>query len=69
MSKMLGNQRITTETHFQDTRLVTLIVESEYDAGDIIMVHPSNNSALVAELIEYMHLDPNGIVLISPDPE
>lgn len=56
---MLGNQRITTATHFQDTRLVTLTVESEYDAGDILMVHPSNNNALVAELIEHMHLDPN----------
>lgn len=38
MCKVLGNKRLTSYDHFQDTRCITLSIEEVYQPGDIVMV-------------------------------
>lgn len=53
VARVLANQRLTSEGHFQDTRKITLGFESSasFVAGDVLMVQPRNPDAIVIEYL------------------
>ncbi|TKR89730.1 hypothetical protein L596_013787 [Steinernema carpocapsae] len=57
--KVLANERVTAEDHFQDTRLISFDNSEEvlsYNPGDVLMVHPENPKEtvdLALEILDY----------------
>jgi sulfite reductase alpha subunit-like flavoprotein len=51
--KLLKNQRVTPESHWQDVRLLTFVTPNKnaYDPGDAIKIHPKNFPEDVQSLI------------------
>ena len=61
-SKLLSNQRQTSQGHFQDTRLIELEIDKalEYRPGDVCLVQPQNSEANVEKFLTLMsHLSPD----------
>ena len=58
LSKQIENNRLTAESHFQDTRHVVLDCPFEYNPGDILMIWPKNESLSVKDLLEKLNLKP-----------
>ncbi|XP_013410123.1 NADPH-dependent diflavin oxidoreductase 1-like [Lingula anatina] len=73
LSKMLSNQRVTADDHWQDVRLITFDISDcniKYSPGDVLMVQPRNMTDVVDEFIQYLNLDPNKqFVLKENDPD
>jgi sulfite reductase (NADPH) flavoprotein alpha-component len=67
LSKVLKNTRLTSETHFQDTRNIRFEFNLDYNVGDILMIQPKNDQNLVTELLAYMNLDPKSLISINTD--
>lgn len=48
-----SNDRTTSESHFQDVRLISLDVgDVKWSPGDVLMLRPRNHPAKVDELFE-----------------
>lgn len=64
-AKLISNNRVTAEGHFQDTRLVRLDVSGcaaidPFVPGDVCMVQPSNLEETVEDFLRLVdHLDPD----------
>ena len=61
-SKLLSNQRQTSQGHFQDTKLIELEIDQglEYQPGDVCLVQPQNSVANVEKFLTLMsHLNPD----------
>ena len=58
----IANQRVTHETHFQDTRLLCFTsLENEtirYEPGDVCTIYPENSEANAQKFIELLNLNP-----------
>lgn len=58
--KVIGNERVTPDDHFQDVRLLKFGNESDelaYKPGDVLMVEPSNTSDSVDEFMRLLNLE------------
>lgn len=55
------NRRVTSDTHFQDTRFLCFISETsiDYEAGDVCVVLPANSDENVNLFLEVLELNPN----------
>ena len=66
---MFENTRLTSATHFQDTRKISLGFESNvtYEPGDVLMLLPKNDEQMVTEFIKLVGLEPNTLLKITAD--
>lgn len=69
-ARLIVNRRLTAEDHFQDVRHLEFDVEgipggADYGAGDVVWIHPSNNSSAVETLATTMSLNLDQVVHIS----
>lgn len=57
VAHITANQKLTPDTHFQDVRLLDLVLQAEYDYGPgaVAVVHPKNFPEDVASFIQLMH--------------
>lgn len=61
-ARLVSNERVTPDDHFQDVRLVTFDIENSgirHSAGDVLMVQPQNAESAVSEFLALFDLDPN----------
>ncbi|XP_032993957.1 NADPH-dependent diflavin oxidoreductase 1 [Lacerta agilis] len=71
-ARMLSNQRVTSESHFQDVRLIELDVAGsgiEAAAGDVAMVAPRNAPDDVELFCRLLNLDPHRCFVAEPADE
>lgn len=58
---LISNERLTSDDHWQDVRLIRLDVRGsgiKYDPGDVVMIQPQNSEDSVQEFLTLMKLDP-----------
>lgn len=55
------NQRLTTESHFQDTRFLCFQTDDDinYEPGDVCTILPANSEENVQQFIRLLNLNPN----------
>lgn len=67
-SRVISNERLTSEDHFQDTRFIRLHLSSDqslnYSPGDVVMILPQNSKENVDEFIDLLNLDRNQLIKI-----
>ncbi|XP_077986666.1 NADPH-dependent diflavin oxidoreductase 1-like [Glandiceps talaboti] len=72
-AKVISNNRVTAEDHWQDVRLVKLDITGSsirYSPGDIVMVQPPNLPDTVEEFLRHLNLDPEKqFILKQNDPD
>ncbi|XP_051893235.1 NADPH-dependent diflavin oxidoreductase 1 isoform X2 [Pristis pectinata] len=69
-ARMIANERVTDENHFQDVRLITFdITDSgiEYSAGDVAMIQPRNSPDSVEQFCQLFRLDPHKSFILKPN--
>ena len=62
MAPLISNQRMTSEDHFQDTRLIEFDIGQKlsYSPGDICLVQPRNSKGNVEKFLSlFSHFDPD----------
>ncbi|XP_053229587.1 NADPH-dependent diflavin oxidoreductase 1 isoform X3 [Podarcis raffonei] len=72
LARVLTNQRVTSQSHFQDVRLIELDVAGsgiQAAAGDVAMVAPSNAPEDVALFCRLLNLDPERRFVVQPAEE
>ncbi|XP_022327985.2 NADPH-dependent diflavin oxidoreductase 1-like [Crassostrea virginica] len=60
-ASLISNERLTSDDHWQDVRLIRLDIEGsgiKYNPGDVVMIQPQNSEDSVTEFIMLMKLDP-----------
>ncbi|XP_068191461.1 NADPH-dependent diflavin oxidoreductase 1 isoform X2 [Antennarius striatus] len=60
-SRLVSNQRVTDESHFQDVRLIEFDISGsnmEFSAGDVVMMYPLNAVEDVKLFCQLLRLDP-----------
>lgn len=68
-ARMVSNQRITAESHFQDVRLIEFDVTGSgitFSAGDVVMIQPQNCPEDVQQFCQLLRLDPDKCFLLKP---
>nr|CAB3264242.1 NADPH-dependent diflavin oxidoreductase 1 [Phallusia mammillata] len=70
-AKLIENRRVTSEGHFQDTRLISFDISSAqsdlvYQPGDVVMIKPQNLEENVKEFLEILSLDPDDLLTFDP---
>ncbi|XP_021269649.1 NADPH-dependent diflavin oxidoreductase 1 isoform X2 [Numida meleagris] len=68
-ARMVSNQRITAESHFQDVRLIEFDVAGSgitFSAGDVVMIQPQNCPEDVQQFCQLLRLDPDKCFLLKP---
>ncbi|KAL5011405.1 hypothetical protein ScPMuIL_009956 [Solemya velum] len=72
-AKLLSNDRVTAPDHFQDVRLLKLDISMSgisYAPGDVVMIQPRNNTAMVNRFVAKLGLKPDSFLLLKPyDPD
>ncbi|KAJ7308071.1 hypothetical protein JRQ81_008576 [Phrynocephalus forsythii] len=66
---LVSNQRVTSESHFQDVRLLQFDVSGsgvEYTAGDVVMIQPCNAPEDVQLFCDLLRLDPDKRFVLRP---
>uniref|UniRef100_A0A8D9DSL0 NADPH-dependent diflavin oxidoreductase 1 n=1 Tax=Cacopsylla melanoneura TaxID=428564 RepID=A0A8D9DSL0_9HEMI len=55
-TKLIANERLTPDTHFQDVRHIRLHQPNSlvYSPGDVLLVHPHNRSSSVTKALELL---------------
>ncbi|XP_062815195.1 NADPH-dependent diflavin oxidoreductase 1 isoform X2 [Anolis carolinensis] len=68
-SRMVSNRRVTSESHFQDVRLIEFDIAGsgfEYTAGDVVMIQPRNPPEEVQLFCRLLRLDPERRFVLRP---
>ncbi|XP_077161100.1 NADPH-dependent diflavin oxidoreductase 1 isoform X3 [Paroedura picta] len=68
-ARMVSNQRVTAESHFQDVRLIEFDVTGsgmEYAPGDVVMIQPRNAPEDVQLFCDLLRLDPDKLFVLRP---
>ncbi|KAM9176576.1 NADPH-dependent diflavin oxidoreductase 1 isoform 3-T6 [Mergus octosetaceus] len=68
-ARMVSNQRVTAESHFQDVRLIefdTVGSGITFSAGDVVMIQPQNCPEDVQQFCQLLRLDPDRSFLLKP---
>ncbi|XP_070614517.1 NADPH-dependent diflavin oxidoreductase 1 isoform X2 [Erythrolamprus reginae] len=68
-ARVVSNQRVTSESHFQDVRLIELDIAGsgiEYAAGDVVMIQPHNGPEDVGLFCDLLRLDPEAFFTLRP---
>ncbi|PKK18587.1 hypothetical protein A306_00000217, partial [Columba livia] len=68
-ARMLSNQRVTAESHFQDVRLIEFDVTGSgitFSAGDVVMIQPQNCPEDVQQFCQLLRLDPDRRFVLKP---
>uniref|UniRef100_A0A8C5RDR3 NADPH-dependent diflavin oxidoreductase 1 n=1 Tax=Laticauda laticaudata TaxID=8630 RepID=A0A8C5RDR3_LATLA len=68
-AQMVSNQRVTSESHFQDVRLLEFDITGsgiEYAAGDVVMIQPHNDAEEVHLFCDLLCLDPDACFTLRP---
>uniref|UniRef100_J3SC79 NADPH-dependent diflavin oxidoreductase 1 n=1 Tax=Crotalus adamanteus TaxID=8729 RepID=J3SC79_CROAD len=68
-AQMVSNRRVTSESHFQDVRLIEFDITGsgiEYGAGDIVMIQPHNSPEEVRLFCDLLGLDPDACFTLRP---
>ena len=65
--RVLSNERITHAEHFQDTRLISVAMESKvtYDAGDVAVIYPRNSPGSVSLFCSRLKWDASWVLELS----
>lgn len=61
-ARVISNERITADDHFQDVRLVKFDITNSnmsYSPGDVVVIMPQNSTESVKEFIDHMKLKDN----------
>ncbi|XP_016283590.2 NADPH-dependent diflavin oxidoreductase 1 isoform X3 [Monodelphis domestica] len=69
LASMVSNQRVTTESHFQDVRLIEFDITGSrisFTAGDIVMIQPQNSASDTQQFCHLLNLDPNRCFVLQP---
>ena len=67
MIEMTENTRITEETYDRDARHYEFDLAKvgfEYDVGDVLAIHPHNQTEGVLKFLDSIKVNPNGILNI-----
>ncbi|KAL4219174.1 NADPH-dependent diflavin oxidoreductase 1 [Mactra antiquata] len=67
-AKLISNERVTSDDHFQDTRLIHIDISHSnlsYNPGDVCVIYPQNMIDTVKDFISYMNLDPDKQIILS----
>ena len=62
MAPLLSNQKMTSEGHFQDTRLIEFDIGDKltFNPGDVCLVQPRNSKENVEKFLSlFSHFDPD----------
>ncbi|KGL97475.1 NADPH-dependent diflavin oxidoreductase 1 [Charadrius vociferus] len=68
-ARMVSNQRVTAESHFQDVRLIEFDVTGSgimFSAGDVVMIQPQNCPEDVQQFCQLLRLDPDRCFMLKP---
>nr|XP_013809940.1 PREDICTED: NADPH-dependent diflavin oxidoreductase 1 isoform X4 [Apteryx mantelli mantelli] len=68
-ARMVSNQRVTAESHFQDVRLIEFDVTGSgitFSAGDVVMIQPQNSPEDVQQFCQLLRLDPDRHFVLKP---
>ncbi|KAM6337556.1 NADPH-dependent diflavin oxidoreductase 1 isoform 2-T2 [Alca torda] len=68
-ARMVSNQRVTAESHFQDVRLIEFDVAASgitFNAGDVVMIQPQNCPEDVQQFCQLLRLDPDKCFVLKP---
>ncbi|KFZ58594.1 NADPH-dependent diflavin oxidoreductase 1, partial [Antrostomus carolinensis] len=68
-ARMVSNQRVTAESHFQDVRLIEFDVTGSgitFSAGDVVMIQPQNCPEDVQQFCQLLRLDPDRCFVLKP---
>jgi sulfite reductase alpha subunit-like flavoprotein len=71
VSTVVENERITSQTHFQDVRRIRMTTgpDFKYSAGDVLMIQCQNHPALVSAFLNRIGLERDACLMISPNQE
>ena len=67
MARLVANERLTAQDHFQDTRHVEFALGLDgprYDPGDILTVFPRQDQSAVSQLLHLLGLDADARIRI-----
>jgi sulfite reductase alpha subunit-like flavoprotein len=68
LATMIGNERLTSPDHFQDTRKITLKLPCvRPKGGDTLMVNPANKASMVSTFLNQIQMSPLTSLLITTD--
>ncbi|NXX99557.1 NDOR1 oxidoreductase, partial [Centropus bengalensis] len=68
-ARLVSNQRVTAESHFQDVRLIEFDVTGSgitFSAGDVVMIQPQNSPEDVQQFCQLLRLDPDRQFVLKP---
>jgi len=73
LSLVKENRRVTSEDHFQETRLLTLDTQSgrghtslSYEPGDVVMIQPENIEHDVDDFVNTLNFDSEALINVFP---
>ncbi|NXH87138.1 NDOR1 oxidoreductase, partial [Edolisoma coerulescens] len=68
-ARVLSNQRVTAQCHFQDVRLIEFDIAGSgitFSAGDVVMVQPQNCPEDVQQFCQLLRLEPHRRFVLEP---
>ncbi|XP_010221790.1 PREDICTED: NADPH-dependent diflavin oxidoreductase 1 [Tinamus guttatus] len=68
-ARMVSNERVTAESHFQDVRLIEFDITGSgmmFSAGDVVMIQPQNSPEDVQQFCQLLRLDPDRHFVLKP---
>uniref|UniRef100_A0A8C9N7Y9 NADPH dependent diflavin oxidoreductase 1 n=1 Tax=Serinus canaria TaxID=9135 RepID=A0A8C9N7Y9_SERCA len=71
-ARVVSNQRVTAQSHFQDVRLIEFDIAGSgitFSAGDVVMIQPQNCPEDVQQFCQLLRLEPHRRFMLEPtDP-
>ncbi|XP_041908363.1 NADPH-dependent diflavin oxidoreductase 1 isoform X7 [Corvus kubaryi] len=68
-ARMVSNQRVTAQSHFQDVRLIEFDIAGSgitFSAGDVVMIQPQNCPEDVQQFCQLLRLEPHRHFVLEP---
>ncbi|NWY18665.1 NDOR1 oxidoreductase, partial [Aphelocoma coerulescens] len=68
-ARMVSNQRVTAQSHFQDVRLIEFDITGSgitFSAGDVVMIQPQNCPEDVQQFCQLLRLEPHRRFVLEP---